>query len=354
MLGRILFVTDLHKRYSDSASVHGQLIAQKLIQEDLIRIIKELEITHLCIAGDWYHRGFHGLCEAFDCMEDDKRISAAVNGNVYICAGNHLYLERDENPEMYIIQPNYLIKPKKKITIPERPVFNLVEDLRIGNVQVSFFHHTKSKTKKYVNTLQDGVTTHIGVYHDELCVPSHIAENEGYMLTSPRSVLDAMYENIDLAIHGHIHTKVGLVVHEDSRGKKTPMFVPGALGIVTKAKKHRHESVDLPVVTINDDSTIQVATTNVRTHMEVLEFYESAKTSEITDDERKQIQIQYENLSVNCLGDFLKTKGYNDTDLKIIGAAQAGALNITDIISSIAEEIKSKNSEMEIKMEDAI
>ena len=203
MLGKILFVTDLHKRYTDSTNVRGQLKAQDLIQQDIIKAVSDHGITHIVITGDWYHRGFHGLCEAMDCMEWDKRISASVNGNVFLCVGNHFFLERDENPEMYIIQPNDFMKPKKPIATPDKPIFNVVEQLNIGDVQFSFFHYTKMQ-KNYVRQRNDGVKQHIGIYHDEACVPSWIAEQEGFKSKTSNKYLNKIYDNVDLAIHGHI------------------------------------------------------------------------------------------------------------------------------------------------------
>jgi metallophosphoesterase superfamily enzyme len=104
MLARVLFISDLHKRYKDSTSIKGQLEVQQKIQEDIINFNKSYGVTHNIILGDWYDRGFHGLGQAFGAIEMDRRISESVNGNVYLCVGNHFYLERDENPEMYIMK----------------------------------------------------------------------------------------------------------------------------------------------------------------------------------------------------------------------------------------------------------
>ena len=61
VLARVLFVTDLHKRYSDTSSIKNVLKQRLAIQNDIIAAVKVHNITHIIIGGDWYDRGFHGL-----------------------------------------------------------------------------------------------------------------------------------------------------------------------------------------------------------------------------------------------------------------------------------------------------
>ena len=162
MSARILFISDLHKRYCDSTNVKGQLVAQQKIQEDIINFNKAYGVTHNIVLGDWYDRGFHGIGQAYGAMEMDRRISASVNGQVYLCVGNHFYLERDENPEMYIIQPNPFIRPSISIPVPEKPIFNVVPCMNMNGVQVSFVHFNKTN-KDYVTHRDPSVKFHIGI-----------------------------------------------------------------------------------------------------------------------------------------------------------------------------------------------
>ena len=141
MIAKLLFVPDMHKRYTDSDSVKGTLKLIQKQQEELISAIQDNNITHVILGGDWYDRGFHGLGQAFGQMEMDRRLSAAVNGNCYLCVGNHLYFESDENPEMYAIQPNDVIQTALDIPLPETPIFKCVRQLMLGTVQIDA--HTK-------------------------------------------------------------------------------------------------------------------------------------------------------------------------------------------------------------------
>lgn len=336
MIARILFVSDLHKRYSDSSSIKGMLKAQVAIQEDIISNVEKFGITHIVILGDWYDRGFHGIGQAYGAMEMDRRISAAVNGNVYLCVGNHLYLERDDNPELYIIQPNDYIRPQIDIPLPDKPIFQMVPNLRFGSVLISFFHFSKVN-KMYVADRPDDVTTHIGIYHDDCVVPGYIAEMEGFSATSTNSYMNDIYRNIDIAVHGHIHVKHGVVPYELNTGRKVPMFIPGSLGITQNKEAFKHPMVSLPVLEIDDDYNVLAKVINVSTHMEMLRFYETKKKKKEVITDVKDAKFVPTGAVTRSLTDYMSAKGYQRRQLKLIDAAAQGALNLGIAVSILSE-----------------
>lgn len=338
VLARVLFVTDLHKRYSDTSSIKNVLKQRLAIQNDIIAAVKVHNITHIIIGGDWYDRGFHGLGQAYGAIEMDRRISATVNGNVYLCVGNHLYLERDENPELYICQPNELVKPQIDIPIPEQPVFRLVPKLRIGNVQISFFHFSKIN-KQYVMAVEEGVTTHVGVYHDDAVVPGYIAEMDGFTTHSTNSYMNDIYRNVDIALHGHIHSKVGVVSYELNSGRKVPLIIPGALGITQNKDCFKHTSVQLPVLEIADDSSVALRALDMSTHLDMLKFYATAKKQKEVITEVKDTKFVQSKLPVASLPAFMTAKGYNFKHLKMIDAASKNILSL-GTAASIVQEVE--------------
>lgn len=336
MLGRILFVSDTHKRYKDSASIKGQLLAQNLVQQDIIDAIHEEEITHVLIGGDWYDRGFHGLGPAFGSMEMDRRLSAAVNGNVFLCVGNHFYLERDENPEMYIIQPNEMIKTSLDIPLPDKPIFKVTRKLRIGDVQISFFHFSKLD-KRYIAEKDEGVKFHIGVYHDDKCVPTWVGEMDGYSSNTSVNTLNTLYNNIDLALHGHIHSKVGVVTYELMDGRKVPLWIPGSMTITQNKESAKHTEVTLPIITINDDSTVEVSGRTFSTHMDLLKFHSTKKSSEVKPftEVMSNNEAAFTKANYISLNDYLTSKGYQPYHLQMVNAARNGALDLVTAINII-------------------
>ena len=336
MLAKVLYIPDFHKRYKDSSSIKGIVDVQRLQQEEIIQFILNNGITHVIIGGDWYDRGFHGLGAAYGAMEMDRRLSAAVNGNVYLCIGNHFYLERDENPEMYIIQPNKYFRPSKDIPTPETPIFQCVNDLRIGNVLFSFFHFNKL-SKMYVNDRPDDVTTHIGVYHDDAALPGWIAETEGFKGSASMAQLEAIYKNIDIALHGHIHTKIGLTNFESFSGRKVPLFVPGSLSITTNKESQKHPDIQTPVILIDDDSSVSIKVAKFSTHLDKLRFYSNKKKKEFEVTEFTERSLDFGKVTVQSLPQFLATRGYGPQQLKLVETASKGLLNLPTAVQVISE-----------------
>lgn len=337
MLAKILYLPDMHKRYKDSSSIKGIVDVQRIIQEEIIQFIYHQGITHVIIGGDWYDRGFHGLGPAYGAMEMDRRISAAVNGNVYLCVGNHFYLERDENPEMYIIQPNPYFKPSKDIPVPDIPIFKCVNNLRIGNVLISFFHYNKMD-KNYIVDRPDDISYHIGVYHDDAALPGWVSEAEGYRSCASTSQLSTIYRNVDLALHGHIHTSVGLISYETFDGKKVPLFIPGSLSITTNKESLKHPEVKTPVICINDDSSVQVKLATFSTHLDKLRFYSTTKKKK--EDPATMLSskdFEFGKITVQSLPQFLATDGCDEQCLKLVETASKGLLNLSSAVQIVTE-----------------
>ena len=331
MLARILFITDFHKRYTDMKTIKNILPVQHAIQHEIIEFNKKAGVTHNIQTGDWYDRGFHGLGQAYSAMEEDRLISKSVNGNVYLCLGNHFFLERDENPEMYIIQPCEYVKPRNLLQLAETPIFHVVPKLKIGTVQISFFHFSKNN-KNYVAPRDPDTTFHIGVYHDDRCVPGWVREREGFGAGATSGELINIYQNIDLAIHGHIHSDIGLTTIELPGGRKVPLWIPGALGMTQDKDAIKHPSVDLPVITIEDDSSVQVSKATFSTHLNELQFYSSTKKAPITKSLNEVAEKGMLNVSAPSLSIYLKQCGFTDHQLKLVEEAREGRL---DLLSAV-------------------
>jgi len=338
MLARILCIPDLHKRYIDSANIKGQVMAIKHVQQDLINLNTSYEFTHNILLGDWYHKGYHSVGHAWSDIQDDRKLSESVNGNVYLTIGNHAYLERDNNPEMYVIQPNDLIHPSFDIATPDKPIFNVVPQLQIGNVQIDFFHFSKIN-KDYIAPRNPGVTYRIGIYHDDCVVPGWVREKEGYLSGSVSQVyLNKIYEDIDLAIIGHIHTEIGVVKVELNNGRTVPLIIPGSLGITSSAENQRHAYVKLPVLEIEDDSTVSFKQIKQSTHLECMTFIVKQKpiVSQSTDDIKDTEVFTQKNL-LN-VSEFMRSKGYDETSLKLVHMVSNTAVSLNDLIEFIQKE----------------
>lgn len=337
MLAKILYVSDMHKRWKDSESVKGILEIQNIQQQELIDYVKLNHITHVFLGGDWYDRGFHGLGYAFGQHEMDRRLSRAVNGEVYLCVGNHFYLERDENPEMYTIQPNELIKTELNIPLPETPIFKCVKQLIIGTVQIDFFHYSKTN-KEYYTAVQPGITYHIGLYHDDLVCPAYVREMEGYHSNVGQDYYNKVFSNVDIALCGHIHSKVGLTQMTLLNGRNVPLYIPGSMHATRNVDIEKHSIVSLPVICIDDDSTITYHQADFNTHLDELRFYAGKKTKKREHEHVDAVVSNYINRAhtpqtARSLGSYLQANGYTQGRLRFVESAMRGDLSFSNAVN---------------------
>lgn len=334
----VFFAPDLHKRDIDFSSIRGFTKAVELVQQDLLDTLRRLDNAVFVQLGDWYDKGYRSTGRVFIDSYYDTQISQAAKGGAYICLGNHFFLERDSNPEMYIIQPSYLYQPKDKVPM-SHPIFKTAPCIVIGNVQISFFHFSKVD-KNYVQPLQPGVKYHIGVYHDDCVLPSDIRTKAGYFGSTSNDYLNNIYSNVDVAICGHVHVALGTSVYTLNNGKQVPIIVPGALSITENKEIVKHTSVDCPVIWIDDETgTFELKYETISTHMELLKFYKIAeqKTAE-------QLEVmgtgggELVTPSAVSLKDYLQRKGYDQRSVDFIMNIQPGSLDMTALMHFIAEE----------------
>ena len=342
MLARILFLPDLHKRGRDSDAIKGQMDAIRLIQKDIIALNNQYKFTHNIILGDWYHKGFHDLDQALGAIQEDRLLASSVNGNVYLLIGNHFYLERDCNPEMYIIQPNKLIKPIHDITMPETPIFKVVNTLRIGNVQIDF-HHFSKVNKDYVAEREEGVTYRVGLYHDDKTLPSWVREKAGYLSGSvSQPYLNKIYEDIDIAIHGHIHTPLDVIKIPLASGKEVPVIIPGSLSIVTRKNSDVHDFVTLPILEINDDSTVTFKQIKQSTHRECLIFKEKTELKDMDMSDSLNSKNTFSMKEVNSISQFLSSHGHSAETLDLVHQLYITPMSLEDMVGYIRREKNDK------------
>lgn len=287
----VLFVSDLHKRYTDFASIKNYREAIKLVQQDILNFCINNENTVLISLGDWYDKGYKSVDKYDEDTNYDRLLSSATRGNFYICIGNHVYIERDSNPELYMIQPSEFVKTKTP-SVALEPVIKTVSDIVIGDVQISFFHYNKVD-KGYVNDRKPGIKYHIGVYHDECVLPSSLREQVGiYGTSTSSSYLTSIYDNIDLAIVGHIHKKLGSTMVSLESGKQMQIIVPGALAITQNSDNYKHRYVDCPLLKFDEEGKYSLSYHRISTHMDRLRFFDVKEKSSYVFKEKVKVSSE--------------------------------------------------------------
>ncbi len=315
MTYRILFLGDLHKRDLDFSTISGYTQAVDTVQADILQFIKDREITHLVSLGDWYDKGYRSVNRVNNDRNWDEALSEAVNGNFYICLGNHFFLERDNNPEMYLIQPSTLYKPTHPI-YAERPIIQAPPYFRIGSIQISLFHFSKAH-KLYKTVLDPEVTYHVGVYHDEVVIPTSAQKAGGLIGGSPGIHIEEMLENVNLAIVGHVHKPVG-AIKVPVNGHEVPMIIPGSLANTANGPQF-HDSVKLPVLEIEEGAerpSCLLYTFSL--HCELLRLRKAKETAIKAEVPVQAIADIPKTVGVK---DYLRAKGFEDRHIQLVEAA---------------------------------
>lgn len=324
MKARILFISDFHKKSTNPSNMPGYIQAINAVQLDLLRYVRENQVTHVIYLGDLYDKGYRSINRAVSDMNMDKAMADAVSGNSYICLGNHFFLERDSNPEMYLIQPHPKYEPNNPI-FATSPVIRAVPALRVGPVQISFFHYSK-KDKNYRMERDSDAAYHIGVYHDDVVVPTAQRNAAMFRGTTPLSYIDSIYDNIDLAIVGHIHNPIG-TFNVGVQGRTFPMIIPGSLAITSSDPNVFHTHVNLPIVEISESNAVGISYLEVDLHTNLLGITRESKASQSKRSETPG-PLYIEAPTTVSLIEHLRMHELGDREVDLVEAAAESELSV--------------------------
>ena len=353
MLAKILCANDFHRRPTDITTIKGYVKCNEAVHAALCDELRRGAYTHMILGGDWYDKGYAADIGASLADTDaDIEMAKIVNGNVYTVIGNHLRLRMDSNPELSLIQPHPVLKSRKPVTRKEQ-IFKTPEVLRIGDVQISFMHHKKgaSDPMVYKPTRQPWAKYHIAVFHSPLVVPaSKLIDTEYAMLATPTSVISRLLEGVDYAYCGDIHNVLGQFVVPTTTGNCI-MCVPGSLTNTNAGLAHRHTSVALPILEIDDDSTVKISYLPFDLKTNLLEFSDKAAAAIEKSKKLKtlagkpvaalhdeEVNITLNNNDIKSFTAYMQTQNYSDTDKAIVRAVLSTPDNLDSIIKAYKKD----------------
>lgn len=285
MVKKVLIGTDLHKRMKDLTTIRGYCNANRAVQQDLMNFIKEEEVDYFVHAGDWYDAGYGSDVGAALAHTDmDIEMNKILHGNFYGVIGNHIRIRMDSNPELFLIQPHDIYKSRwecdRKEQIIKTPKF-----LMIDGLQISLCHYNPmaDEAVSYSPIRQPEAKYHVAIFHTEKVIPKELLSNVNSYMTSSYSDLSRALEGVDYAVVGHIHKPLGIcrIPHDD--GSQTVVYVPGSLANTEVSQSSMHETVELPMFTV-EDGKISVSYHTFSLHTEMCEF---AKKGSKTDEDAK-------------------------------------------------------------------
>lgn len=337
MLNRILFIPDWHWREKDFRSIGGYVDLLYYSIDQIKKIIVEEKINYLVFLGDVFDCGYSDIAIYQSHINLLQSIVDLVDGEAYLNIGNHFFKQKQKNPEVYAVQPTYIpnveYKPDKRFMPRPEPILKVVQNLIVDSVQIAFHHF--SETDKDYSTQRDYIVSYVvGVYHDECAVPRTILDKLNMDAYSSNAYLDRIYDGVDMAIHGHIHTPFPMAKYGE-----TNVLVPGALLPTANATYYKHPVIQLPILSV-DGPKYALSYARYTTGLDRLQFFDIKERAieKETRILRKAAEQNIGNGRFVTLAEYVNKKGHNKSFLEIADKASRGPLSTEQVIDIIRRD----------------
>lgn len=291
---KVLIVSDVHlkcvnpknrKNYPDE--IIGYL-------RNLVKLVELEQIDVVIFLGDIYHDEFEGKFSA----KYNQKLIGMVNNlklkgvRVFTLMGNHelhSFIKGCPFFDNIEYHSNRILTDleAKRVAMPEYPVptWETCDKLIINDSICFEMHHFSDIDKEYLTEPNNYKTT-IGLFHDAI-LPSKarkqikaITEVDLSRYTGV-TYNDEMFANLDYAVCGDIHTRIGEAVVETSTGEVN-VDIPGSIGRVASGIAESHESVELPLFIIKGDTVTKQHIT-----FKLLPIKDSFKLSLVEENKKK-------------------------------------------------------------------
>lgn len=108
---KVLAVTDIHFRDSDFTTIKHSTKATEKVFYDIIKFAEKTDDLTIILGGDVFDKGYRQVGPSYAHRNLIERLHLACDGELYLVMGNHVFLERDSNPELYLMQLHSTFKP---------------------------------------------------------------------------------------------------------------------------------------------------------------------------------------------------------------------------------------------------
>lgn len=359
MVYKILFAGDLHKRMKDITTIRGYAGVALKVENKIISLLKELKCTHFISLGDWFDGGYGSDVSAALAHTDiDRELAAAVGGNFYGLIGNHIRINMDSNPELHLIQPHSHYTSRHSIARHEQ-VIKTPDELMLNGVQINFMHHNKfaESAWDYKPLLNSEAKYHIALFHTECVVPTvHLHKMGLTHIVNENSKIASALNGVDLAIVGHLHKPIGSFKINKTDGTVTTMVVPGSLTNTDAGMVSRHNSIEMPLITIGENGEVTIEFQHIDLMTNELGF-QNKEFSEAGKQKLKSLRgnnqtTLYEELEQQSfvganfdafmtLNSFMQAQGYTENDKRLIRTVMHSPEDIKSMIGIYKEETQS-------------
>ena len=347
---RYAYVTDMHKRTKDITTIRGYTRVNREVQLDVMKRCKELEVNGILIGGDWYDSGYGtDIAAALTHTDIDIEMFRMFRGNVYSVIGNHIRINMDSNPELFLVQPHPYFKSRHSVS-RNYQIFKTPSYFMVNGVQISLVHHNRDATSAldYYVPRQPEAKYHIALYHTEMIIPTDQLHKAGLIsITNENSKIAKALEGVDLALVGHVHKPLGTFNINKPDGTVTTMIVPGSITNTDAGLNSRHTTYNMPIIDISEDGNVSLSFEEINLRTNELTFIDKGLSQEkkerlktlrgnnvdelYPDDTDVSFISASSDSGILTLNKFLQEQGYTDVDKRLISAV----LNTPEDIASM-------------------
>lgn len=248
-------ITDIHILAKEPNNRNGVMLNRAMqVLDELTEMIEANKCTAVIFTGDIADRGFSRSELNYESTIISKlaKISDLVDGNCYAVLGNH-EVTYSKNNLFYAMSSldSEIIKQQlvgKEIPKCIYPYIHTPNCLDFGDLKIHLMHFNSSAKNYKVMTAD--TKFNIAIYHDDLITFESMQELYHHKIGKGISVTSTdIFENVDWAIMGHIHTPLTTFTLNNVRN--TVIDTPGSMLSRTIAEKH--EKVKLPFICINEN-----------------------------------------------------------------------------------------------------
>lgn len=329
---KIACIPDLHMRDVDFKTLQGfKATGESFIRDTLTPKLLEAGVTDIIFLGDIVDKGYRNVGPAYSHMSLMEMMKERFTGNIFATVlGNHFFIEMQNNPELYWIQPHNLYKPIEYIYRTNQ-LISTPDIIKIGTTQISLFHY-HPRNKIYHHDILSDVKMHIGLYHDDCTLPNSV---RGFGLNNED--LLQYYDNIDIAIHGHIHVPHD-VTYLPIGTKQIPIIVPGSCTLTSSDEKEFHTSVKIPILSVTNIScslsyvTLSLGVNNIR----ILKRKKEPQSEIKKRVNELRVKTQRADVQVDTIANYIRSNNLPHHYISYIKQAAEHSLSV----SSLAKQVR--------------
>ena len=310
---KILIIPDLHLKCTNP--VNRKNYPDEILSyiEYILTLVEQEHIDFVIFLGDIYHDDFKGKMSG----TINQKMLGMINHmksqgtQVFTLMGNHEKHHFIKNC-LFFHNIDYCSERIKRdlqathIKLPEYPVatFQTCDRLILNDTLCIEMHHFSDEDKGYTTESNNYKYT-IGLFHDAI-LPSQarkhiqaltreevqLENGKTYMQTTDLAqyskVLynDEMFANLDYAVCGDIHTRIGEMDVQTSTGTVN-VDIPGSLGRTSSSIAESHESVELPLFVFENNTL-----TKQHLHFKLWTLEQSYKISVVQENKQKYADMK--------------------------------------------------------------